>query len=107
MELVVAVGVGVLLLVTVWYWERRTRRSTRQPFAGRLGGPAGCLRPSDRFDVELAPAKGWEFDDGLGRLTAVAEERLRTRGLDKGLVAQIKSVDDYVRLVGTRQALDA
>jgi hypothetical protein len=72
-----------------------------------LGVPAGCLRPSDRFDVELAPAKGWEFDDGLGRLTAVAEERLRTRGLDKGLVAQIKSVDDYVHLVGTRQALDA
>jgi len=27
--------------------------------------PVGKLRPQDRFDRELAPERGWEFDDGL------------------------------------------
>jgi hypothetical protein len=27
--------------------------------------PRDKLRPTDGFDRELAPAKGWEFDDGL------------------------------------------
>jgi len=27
--------------------------------------PLGKLRPRDRFEVELAPLRGWEFDDGL------------------------------------------
>jgi hypothetical protein len=30
--------------------------------------PIGYLRPTDRFSQELAPEKGWEFDDGLGLL---------------------------------------
>lgn len=31
-----------------------------------LGIPSGLLRPSDRFDVELAPAIGNEWDSGIG-----------------------------------------
>lgn len=63
-----------------------------------LGVPVDRLRPSDRFDVELAPEKGWEFDDPLAELTEVVERRLRTCGLDEGQVAGIRTVDDFVRL---------
>jgi hypothetical protein len=69
--------------------------------ARALGVPAGRLRPSDRFDAELAPEEGWEFDDGLGRLTAVAEGKLIERGLNREWVVRIKTVDDYVRLATT------
>jgi hypothetical protein len=30
--------------------------------------PRGFLRPADRFDAELAPERGWEFDDGIALL---------------------------------------
>jgi hypothetical protein len=37
--------------------------------------PQGKLRPTDRFDLELAPTKGWEFDDGLNLLPEVLQEK--------------------------------
>ena len=53
-------------------------RGTRQQGKGNLDAlrvyghsvaiiwyPNGKLCPPDRFEVELAPTKGWEFDDGL------------------------------------------
>ena len=33
--------------------------------------PRGFIRPKDRFDAELAPEKGWEFDDGIALLPMV------------------------------------
>jgi len=33
--------------------------------------PKGKLRPDDRFAVELAPERGWEFDDRLNLLPLV------------------------------------
>jgi len=70
-----------------------------------LGVAANRLRPSDRFDKELAAERGWEFDDPLGALTAIAEKRLAKKGLDPKLVGQIMTVDDYVRLVATEAAV--
>lgn len=33
--------------------------------------PRGVIRPGDRFDAELAPERGWEFDDGIALLPSV------------------------------------
>jgi hypothetical protein len=37
--------------------------------------PLQLLRPGDRFDVELKGEKGWEFDDGVGRLPEAIKKR--------------------------------
>jgi hypothetical protein len=63
-----------------------------------LGVPLGKLRPEDRFEVELGPARGWEFDDDLSDLAARARHRLAESGALPD-VAPIRTVDDYIRLV--------
>src|SRR6266850_1217206 len=42
--------------------------------------PPGKLRPSDRFDTELSPGKGWEYDDEIADITALARRRLKSSG---------------------------
>ena len=37
--------------------------------------PKQYLRPEDRFDTQLAPVRGWEFDDGLILLPEVLQRR--------------------------------
>jgi len=37
--------------------------------------PQGKLRPSDRFERELAPVRGWEYDDGLNLLPEMLQEK--------------------------------
>jgi len=66
--------------------------------ADRLQVPAGKLRPSDSFLEELAPNRGWEYDDGLGALSDLARKKLAMKGGDPEAVARIKTVDDYIRL---------
>ena len=56
---------------------------------------AGRLRPSDRFDEELAAPKGWEFDDEILDLQWAAKRRLKQIGTQVDL-SQIKTVGDYV-----------
>ncbi len=63
-----------------------------------LSVPLGKLRPQDRFDVELGPAPGWEYDDDVNELMARARRRLADSGLVRD-AAPIRTVDDYVRLV--------
>lgn len=55
----------------------------------------GKLRPSDRFDQELAAPKGWEFDDDIVEVQWAAERRLQQSGTQADL-SQIKTVADYV-----------
>lgn len=57
--------------------------------------PPGKLRPTDRFDKELAASKGWEFDDDLEEVQWAAEHRLKQRGIQADL-SQIKTLADYV-----------
>ncbi len=57
--------------------------------------PAGKLRPTDRFDRELAPLKGWEFDDDIVELHWVAERRLKKMGLNQDH-ANFQTLRDYV-----------
>jgi hypothetical protein len=40
-------------------------RQLLHELAGVVGATPGQLRPTDRFDGELAPEKGWEIDDGI------------------------------------------
>ena len=59
---------------------------------------AGKLRLSDRFDVELAPPKGWEFDSASvllnQKLSSMAHRK--NKALD---LANIKTIRDYLILV--------
>jgi len=57
--------------------------------------PPGKLRPTDRFDAELAPPKGWEHDDNIVDVQWAAERRLKRSGTQADL-SQIKTLSDYV-----------
>ena len=71
----------------------RLRKSLRD-LAVTLDIPAGKLRPTDRFDVELAPTKGWEADDAASVLSSLIQKR-RLSGQTRAL--EIRTVDDYLR----------
>lgn len=58
----------------------------------------GKLRPDDRFAEELAPEKGWEFDDGLAEL----QWELESRGLAGG--AEVRTVGDFVKALAIKPA---
>jgi hypothetical protein len=73
-------------------------RGAMDEISGVLGVPPTRLRPSDRFAVELAPEPGWEYDDPLGVLTALAEEKLKREGRAPDSAKDLLTVDDYVRL---------
>lgn len=69
--------------------------------------PPGKLRPTDRFDQELAAPKGWEYDDEILEVQWAAERRLKQCRTQADL-SQIKTVGDYVEFfcmlaVKTRQ----
>jgi hypothetical protein len=64
--------------------------------ANAIDLPVGKLRPTDRFERELAPAQGWEYDDGIGIVAALAEKRLS--GLPPDVRPRIETVEDFVRL---------
>jgi hypothetical protein len=57
--------------------------------------PPGKLRPSDRFDIELAPVKGWEFDDNTIEVHWAAQRRLKRLGADAD-ITEIQTLRDYV-----------
>ena len=57
--------------------------------------PPGKLRPTDRFDQELAAPKGWEYDHDIVEIQWAAERRLKQSGTQADL-SQIKTVADYV-----------
>lgn len=53
------------------------------------------LRPDDRFDQELRPARGWEFDSGVTTLMLDLKDQAIRQGktLD---ISTIRTLDDYV-----------
>ncbi len=57
--------------------------------------PPGKLRPSDRFDKELAPVEGWEFDDDTLEVHWAAQRRLKKLGVNADIAA-IQTLRDYV-----------
>jgi hypothetical protein len=65
--------------------------------ASVLGIPPGKLRLTDRFDKELAPEKGWEYDDEIGIINSIAQTRLKKSGTTANF-SGIKTLGDYVHL---------
>jgi hypothetical protein len=59
--------------------------------------PAGKLRPSDRFDAELAPVKGWEYDDCIAHVDSFVKDKRKKAGVSD--VEQLHTVDDLIRYV--------
>lgn len=56
----------------------------------------GLIRPTDRFDTELAPAKGWEeLDDASFELKTYAE-KVGNRAVN---LSNVQTVGDYIELV--------
>jgi len=74
--------------------------------ANALGVPPGKLRPDDRFDKELAPEEGWEFDDDIVEVCWAAERRLKKLGL-KVEHSDVHTLGDYLEyfcaLAGQKQ----
>ena len=83
------------------YAKEHVLRCLRE-IADRLQIPMGKLRPSDSFSDELAPNRGWEYDDGLRVLSDLARKELTANGSDPETVTQIRTVDDYIRFTSAR-----
>jgi hypothetical protein len=63
--------------------------------AHEIGLPAGILRPADRFDVELAPTKGTEWDSGYAILVYEIQRLAKNKGII--IEGKIATVDDCIR----------
>jgi len=61
--------------------------------------PAGKLRPSDRFDVELSPPKGFEFNDQINDVKYLIGKYCERTGASP---TSIKTVSDYLIALGAR-----
>ncbi|MCH8315235.1 MAG: hypothetical protein IIA64_04610 [Planctomycetes bacterium] len=60
------------------------------------------LRPTDRFDRELAPVVGTTKLDELHVLEAVLALRVRTRGLQAVDLETLETLEDYIRATSRR-----
>lgn len=66
--------------------------------------PMNLLRPSDRFDRELAPLKKWyAFDDSLAPMEWHAKALEKKFGTSVDL-SKIQTVDDYIRTFGALES---
>lgn len=70
-----------------------------QELANTLELPAGLLRPEDRFDRELAPQEGNEWDDPIGVLPATIKRHYKEVGMPLPPLTQIQTVRDYIYFV--------
>lgn len=61
--------------------------------------PPELMRPTDRFDQELGPVKGFEVASEMDDLEEAIGRRCQQRGLDFRTV-RIDTVDDYIKLFG-------
>lgn len=65
--------------------------------AESLGLPAGQLRPSDRFDEELAFLSGWGFEDEAGKWVLAEMRRFERRGdWEACAFDEVQTVGDYI-----------
>lgn len=80
--------------------DRELLREILEHVGNELELPVEMLRPTDRFSVELAPLKGWEWGSGH----AILESEIRGLARKKGRaidMARITTLDDYLRLMSS------
>lgn len=70
--------------------------------ASHVEVPPGLLRPTDRFDRELGPVKGYPIAGEMEDLEDAFKRRCSQRSLDWRKV-RIDTVDDYVKHFATLQ----
>lgn len=67
------------------------------------GIPAGKALPTDRFDRELAPVEGWEWDDDLSvALDMCVASRMKQAGVSE--IATMETLDDLIYRVAELDA---
>lgn len=59
--------------------------------------PVLKLLPTDRFDAELAPDKGWNWDAGHGILSIELQQLAKKKGETIDL-NKIITIDDYIKI---------
>lgn len=71
-------------------------RELMEHVAHELTIPMGKLRPGDRFENELKPMRGMEFDSGRDLLIVELARMAKKRGIEVEL-KRIRTLDDYLR----------
>ena len=61
--------------------------------------PKGKLRPMDRFDRELAPEKGFEYDDPINGVFYLMKKKSQKYGL-KLEYEKLETIADYIQFFG-------
>ena len=68
--------------------------------ANELSVSPALLRPTDRFDVELLPPRGFEFDSAKNTLLLDLMRLAKKKGQEMK-IEKIKTLGDYVRAMAT------
>jgi len=80
--------------------------SMRHEIEAAFRVPAQMLLPTDRFSTELSVVRGWEYvDDGPDEIYLLNRNREKRLGVQISL-AELKTVDDYIRTVGAFESRD-
>jgi hypothetical protein len=78
----------------------------RHEIENALRIPAQVLLPTDRFSTELSGVRGWEYtDDGPDELYLLNRDREKRLGVQIPL-AELQTLDDYIRTVGSFESRD-
>lgn len=83
-------------------FDRERVRGALNDVAQAIDVPTTKLRPTDRFDVELAAERGWEFDDGIAVLASQVVKQGHKLGGDGAKHPRVLTLDDYIRMVVSR-----
>lgn len=75
---------------------RETAQALWQDLAETIELPPSRLRPTDRFSEELAPEKGFEFDDPTTALAQRLKQRHKKAGVPSPDLSQIETIYDYI-----------
>ena len=77
------------------YADRLMIKELLDHVAAELDVNPEVLRPSDRFEVELKPVKGWGFDSGVTTLMLELDRLAKEKNLSIDL-SSVKTLADYV-----------
>jgi hypothetical protein len=84
------------LFCTNGFTDTHLARELIEYVAGELEMSPGLLRPTDRFEVEMKPLRGWVFDSARTTLLLDLAHVARQQGKQLD-ISGIKTLDDYIR----------